>query len=114
YPDWFWYRFQFILGKWWPIFSFAVVGLVDRGTDAPDGRRTRLVLGTWLLFSFLGVCTGGYFRNHYFFQIIPAVAVLAGRGLTLLAGRLFSGRGGLFAWSAAAVAVVAGIVVTPW
>ncbi|HEY1375967.1 MAG TPA: glycosyltransferase family 39 protein [Gemmataceae bacterium] len=114
YPDWFWYHFHFILSKWWPIFAIGVVGLVDRGGDGAAGRRTRLVLSSWLLFSFLGVCTGGYFREHYFFQIVPAVAVLAGRGLTVLAEKLAPGRGGLLAWSAAGLAIAGGALVAPW
>ena len=114
YPVWFWYNFSFILGKWWLIFAFAVVGLIDRGQDGMHGQRMRAILGTWLLFSFFGVCTGGYFRDHYFFQIIPAVAVLAGRGLTLITEKLCRGGGTIFAWSAGGLAIAAGLSVAAW
>jgi hypothetical protein len=33
---------------------------------------------TLLLFSFLAVCPGWHFRNHYFILLLPAVALLAG------------------------------------
>jgi hypothetical protein len=113
YPVWFWYNFSYILDKWWLIFSFAVLGLVLRSPVGKGPLRPRLILGSWLLFSFLGVCTGGYFRNHYFFQIIPAIAVLAGRGLALLAAWLPPSRSAVVAWSAAAVAIALGIFVAP-
>jgi 4-amino-4-deoxy-L-arabinose transferase-like glycosyltransferase len=114
YPDYFWYYFRVIVVKWLFILAFAVVGLVDRCDERADGRRSRWILGTWLLFSFLGVCTGGYFRDHYFFQVIPAVSVLAGRGVALLAGRLVPDRPARLAWTAAGVAVAAGIAWMPW
>ena len=39
---------------------------------------TRVFLGGFLVFSFLGVCPGFYFRSHYFLLIVPAVALFAG------------------------------------
>jgi len=30
------------------------------------------------MFSFLAACPGGYFRNHYFLQLLPAAGLLAG------------------------------------
>jgi MFS family permease len=110
----FWANFGFILSKWWLIFAFAVAGLVYWGRGAPDGWRSRLMLGGWLAFSFFGVCVGGYFRDHYFFQIIPAVAVLAGLGLTLLTERLFRSGGATVAWCAAGLAIGVGMSVATW
>jgi hypothetical protein len=114
YPLWFWFNFSYILSKWWAILAYALVGLVDRGGEETAGRRGRLILGTWLLFSFLGVCTGGYFRDHYFFQIIPAVAVLAGHGLTLLTARFIRSDGTVVAWSAAGLAIAVGVGAVMW
>jgi hypothetical protein len=37
-----------------------------------------------LLFSFLAVCPGFYFRGHYFIFVLPAVAILAGIGFVSL------------------------------
>jgi hypothetical protein len=43
------------------------------------GRRTdRAFLCGLTFFSFLTVCPGGYFREHYFVTFLPAVALLAG------------------------------------
>jgi hypothetical protein len=46
-----------------------------RCTDRP------FVFG-FLLFSFLAVCPGLAFREHYFVMLLPAVAILTGAGLT--------------------------------
>ena len=40
----------------------------------------RIFVGGFLLFSFLSICPGLYFREHYFILLLPAVAVLAGVG----------------------------------
>ncbi len=46
-------------------------------------RRSAAFLSGLLVFSFLAVCPGLYFRGHYFILMLPAVALLAG---ALLAG----------------------------
>jgi hypothetical protein len=112
YAMWFWFYFNAILGSWWPIILLAMVSLTLRGD--PAAGRPRLILATWLLFSFFGVCTGGYFRNHYFYQVIPPVAVLAGRGLTLLAEKVAPHGAGATAWAAAAAAILWGMFLQPW
>lgn len=38
-------------------------------------NQTRLRIGLLLLFSFLGVCPGLYFREHYFLVLLPAAAL---------------------------------------
>lgn len=43
-----------------------------------DDRETALFLAGLLFFSFLAVCPGFYFREHYFVLMLPAVALLAG------------------------------------
>jgi len=40
--------------------------------------NTRIFLGGFLVFSFLAVCPGLYFRQHYFILLVPAIALLAG------------------------------------
>jgi hypothetical protein len=108
YPLQFWDTFGFIQTKWWPILVFAVIGTFVRGR----GRSARLLLNTWLLFSFFGVCAGGYFREHYFFQIIPAGAVLAGRGVNWLAERMAPERPTRLAWPIAAGMILYGVFVS--
>ena len=47
-----------------------------------------------LVFSFLAVCPGFYFRGHYFLLCLPAVAILAGAGFAGFS----SGLNKLLAW----------------
>jgi hypothetical protein len=68
-----------ILSSDWPLWACALGGI---WVLVRKGRRSLVVLLTaWLLLSFAGVCFGGYFRPHYFMQILPAAAALAGVGL---------------------------------
>jgi hypothetical protein len=117
YPMLFWGRFQEILETALPVYALAALGLAvgwwwPRRQALPGGWRAALLtrpgllLALWLLFSLLGVSTGGYFREHYFMQVIPAVAVLAGLGCVALTR--------LLPWPAARVAapcLVAALVV---
>ena len=49
-----------------------------------------------LLFSFLAVCPGFFFREHYFIQLLPAVALLAGIAVNSATQRLTgTGHGSL-------------------
>ncbi len=57
------------------VWLLALIGLL-----APGPRRTRALLGGWLLFSAAGVAVGIQFRPHYFVQALPALAALAGVG----------------------------------
>ncbi len=73
------------------IWLFAVLGLLT----VLFTRRLRVhapfILG-FFVFSFLAICPGFYFREHYFLFLLPAVAILAGLGVSgfnkLLARRI--------------------------
>src|SRR5438105_3668605 len=67
----------------------------------------------WLLASFAGVAVGGYFREHYYMQLIPPLAVLAGRGATLIAGHWRAARPGITSIALVAAAVTYGVLVMP-
>lgn len=43
---------------------------------------------SFFLFSFLSVCPGFYFRNHYFITLIPSLALLAGCAASCLAASM--------------------------
>lgn len=63
------------LATMWPLAGFAalgVAGLIFR-------RKDRFSPG-FLVASFLAVTPGLFFRSHYFVQLLPAVALLAGIG----------------------------------
>ena len=49
-----------------------------------DNRGTAAFLTALLLFSFLAVCPGLYFREHYFVLLLPVVALLAGTAVAAL------------------------------
>jgi 4-amino-4-deoxy-L-arabinose transferase-like glycosyltransferase len=47
-----------------------------------DGSRHRFFMVTLFLVSFASICPGAYFRPHYFVLLLPAVAMLAGVGVS--------------------------------
>jgi hypothetical protein len=46
-------------------------------------REDALWVTAFLAFSFLAVCPGLYFREHYFIYVLPSVAILAGAAVKL-------------------------------
>jgi hypothetical protein len=112
YPAMFFNTFQGVFRQWLPVFILAVMGLrsLPGGQGVCAGRW--LLLG-WLAVSFAGVCAGGYFRHHYFIQIIPALAVAAGVGVAADARRINPGRPGTAALVLAVAAVAWGIALVP-
>ena len=59
------------------LWSFCLSGLIGFGFVKEVHRHWVFFLGL-LLFSFIGMCPGYYFREHYFILIMPALALLAG------------------------------------
>ena len=64
--------------------------LRDRRTGQGEDARTGadLCIALWALVSFGAVFTGGRFFGHYFIQVLPALSLLAARGVELLRERL--------------------------
>jgi len=60
----------------------------------PESRRHATLIGGLLFFSFLAVCPGFFFRQHYFILMLPAVALLAGIGVPA-ATDVLARRGGV-------------------
>jgi hypothetical protein len=84
----------------------AVAGLVmETGNPQPrwkaGGRGFAALL---LAFSFAGVCPGLYFRHHYFIMLLPAIAMLVGRGVWQLSRRGLAGAALAIALTLAAAA----------
>lgn len=116
-----WHYYPYFLGRtgsvillqWFPILSFATIGCFRgrevRGVNWPSRRWAVL----WLAASFLGTAIGGYFREHYFFQMIPPIAVLAGAGIVWLAERWSSVRSGIVALGLCFAAIAFGVLVMP-
>lgn len=61
------------------IWVLAGCGLTGLLWDERARQRGLFVAG-FVLFSFLAVCPGFYFREHYFILLLPAVALLTGLG----------------------------------
>src|SRR4030042_2078036 len=61
------------------IWILAGVGLTALFWNKKTKRHCIFIVG-FLVFSFLSICPGLYFREHYFILLLPAVAVLAGAG----------------------------------
>jgi 4-amino-4-deoxy-L-arabinose transferase-like glycosyltransferase len=73
--------FPTIIGPAVWIWLIAGVGAAALMWDQELRPHAFFVLG-FLLFSFLAVCPGLFFREHYFILMLPAVAILAGLGVT--------------------------------
>jgi hypothetical protein len=78
-----WQLFRKILP--WIVRPFVIWGLAAFGLTAllwnRRARANSLFLTGFLVFSFLAVCPGLYFRGHYFLVMLPAVGLLAGIGI---------------------------------
>ena len=74
----------------WPLWLAGGVGLVTLWVGRWPGR-VRLWLTGLAAASFLAVCPGFYFREHYFILLLPAVALLAAAACLSVA-RLLASR----------------------
>jgi len=80
-------RISEVIGANWPVWALAGVGALAGIWNERFRAGTLSFLGL-LFFSALAVCPGLYFRHHYFVLVLPAVALLAGTGISALAGAL--------------------------
>ncbi|MCE5341439.1 MAG: glycosyltransferase family 39 protein [Planctomycetaceae bacterium] len=55
-------------------------------------RKHRVFLITFLICSFLSLCPGLYFRNHYFVLFLPMLSILAGAGVLFVSNIFKSDR----------------------
>jgi 4-amino-4-deoxy-L-arabinose transferase-like glycosyltransferase len=58
------------------VWVIALIGLTAFMWRAPVRRHAALIIGL-LVFSFLAVSSGLYFRTHYFIMLLPALSLLA-------------------------------------
>jgi Dolichyl-phosphate-mannose-protein mannosyltransferase len=71
-----WRALPHIIGPLWGIWAIAGVGLTALFWDAA-ARSRGVFLAGFFLFSFLAVCPGFNFREHYFILLLPALSLLA-------------------------------------
>jgi hypothetical protein len=69
------------LSSGWFLWIFAGAAVVVLLRNWKTYRNSLLILGL-LLFSFLSICPGFYFREHYFILLLPAVAVAIGLAIS--------------------------------
>jgi hypothetical protein len=69
------------------LWSAAILGLVLLFCDR-SLQRWRYFIVSFSFFSFLAVCPGGYFRGHYFIQLLPAAGLLAAGAFHMVSGFL--------------------------
>jgi hypothetical protein len=87
------FRFGFVraVGAGLLIWVIAAVGLallfVHRAA-----REQAMFVGGFLLFSFMAVCPGLHFREHYFILLLPAVSLLVGVAVTAATQMLLGTR----------------------
>ncbi len=65
------------IGPNWSLWIVAGVGLLTCPLNRLTGRSTGFLLGLFIS-SILALCSGFYFRSHYFILLLPAVALFAG------------------------------------
>ena len=75
--------FAMVTATTMPIWDLAGLGLLALFLRE-ELRDARAFVVGFLLFSFLAVCPGFYFRPHYFVLLLPAVALLAGLAVDAL------------------------------
>ncbi|MGC2062775.1 MAG: glycosyltransferase family 39 protein [Thermodesulfovibrionales bacterium] len=67
----------------------SALGLL--ATSVHKGLKVnRVFVLLFVLFSFLSICPGFYFRNHYFVTLLPAVALLSGIFIDFLSSKGFT------------------------
>lgn len=76
-----------------PLWLLAAAGALFLACGRPRSTN-RLFVAGFLLFSFLALCPGLYFRWHYFILILPGIALLIGAAATALAELLVGSRAG--------------------
>jgi len=70
-----------------PIWVLAASGVTALFWSPSARRHSGFILG-FLLFSFMSLCPGAYFRPHYFVLLLPSVAILAGIAVSSTAEKL--------------------------
>jgi len=73
----------------WMIAALGLTAVVWSGR----ARANAFFTISFLLFSFLAVCPGLYFRAHYFILMLPAVAILTGMAVTCAKEKLSGWHG---------------------
>jgi hypothetical protein len=89
------------------LWLLSAAGLLSLLWNRSTARQVPFTLG-FLLFSFVAVCPGFYFRPHYFVLLLPVVALFAGMGADALWAALSRAKPVLFR---AGLAILLGLMI---
>ena len=70
-----------------PLWILAALGLTAPLWNCLARRHLRFLVG-FFMFSFLAICPGVYFREHYFVLLLPVIAILISVGIVSASERL--------------------------
>jgi hypothetical protein len=79
--------FPRIVANSWALWMIGGLGLVSLGLDRKARSHSVFIVG-FLFFSFLAVCPGFFFREHYFILLLPAISLLIGLAVSAAAQAL--------------------------
>jgi len=82
--EWFFTTTTNIIKPQVPLWLIAI-GAIGLLATTQGRHRDRLFIFGLLLFSFLAICPGFYFRQHYYIMMLPAMALFIGIGLRSIA-----------------------------
>lgn len=100
-----------VIKYWAGVWMIAGIGLTSVLWNGMMRSRWAFITGI-TLFSFLTICPGFYFRNHYFVTMLPVVALLAGSATSSLM-RLIPERGMVRSVKAIPLLMIAAALIYP-
>jgi hypothetical protein len=83
------------------------IGLLVLAAVAVRSWRADLDLWLWLLSAGIGIASGARFFGHYYWQLMPPLCLLAGRGLSLVSRRIGAAAVGIAAVTAVTMTIAA-------
>jgi hypothetical protein len=102
-----WSQMQVIPYSGIVFWALAAIGLSTPWWNS-RARQRRFFLLVFSLFSFLAVCPGLYFREHYFILMLPGVALLAGVAVSCVVEALQRTKAFLLGAAATAIVLLVG------
>jgi hypothetical protein len=104
-------KIPLVIKYWAGVWIIAGIGLTSVLWNRTIRSKWAFISGI-TLFSFLTICPGFYFRNHYFVTMLPAVALLAGISTSSLM-RLIPERGMIRSAKAIPLLMIASALIYP-
>jgi len=87
--EYFKYGLRSVTNGFWLLWIVSALGLLVT-VFHNSIRDSRLFIVLFIIFSFLSICPGFYFREHYFITLLPAVSIAIGIFFNYLATKLMA------------------------